>query len=58
MKTPQIPALPGMTPLGIKPYAQILAERRLLPGKDQKPCDIGLFSDDAAQLDLIDQCKP
>ena len=59
MKTPQVPALPGMTPLGLnKPYAQVMAEKPLKPAKDQKPCDVGLFSDDAAQLDLVDQCKP
>lgn len=57
-KTPQVPALPGMTPLGIKPYAQILAEKRLQPARPQEPCDVGLFSDDRNQLDLLDQCKP
>lgn len=27
---------------------------RALPRKPQQPCDVGLFSDDAAQLDLLD----
>lgn len=54
MKTPQIPALPGMTPLGLKPYAQVKADQPLRPAADQKPCDVGLFSDDAAQSDLVD----
>lgn len=58
MKTPQIAALPGLTPLGLKPYAQILAERPLKPAKPQEACDVGLFSDDRNQLDLLDQCKP
>lgn len=35
-----------------------IAERKwqagLKPGKPQKPCDIGLFSDDADQLDLCE----
>lgn len=30
------------------------AQGRLMPGKPQKPCDIGLFSDDANQIDLED----
>ena len=34
--------------------AQILANSRLAPSVDQKPCDIGLFSDEANQLDLIE----
>jgi hypothetical protein len=54
MKTPQVPALPGMTPLGIKPYAQVMAEKPLMAPAPQKPCDVGLFSDDAAQTDLVD----
>jgi hypothetical protein len=59
MKTPQVPALPGMTPLGIKPYAQILAEAPLKPKANQEACDVGLFGDDAKQLDLIDiRAKP
>lgn len=57
MKTPQLPALPGMTPLGIKPYAQVLAEKPLLGPVSQKPCDVGLFSDDASQTDLVDLLK-
>jgi hypothetical protein len=31
-----------------------LARRPMLPAKEQKPCDIGLFSDAANQLDLIE----
>jgi hypothetical protein len=29
------------------------AGNRLMASKPQKPCDIGLFSDDADQLDLV-----
>ena len=29
----------------------------LKPNKPQEPCDVGLFSDDARQLDLITQAK-
>jgi len=75
MKTPQIPAMPGMTPLGILPsdkprgpdfrllnplhvdqatLAQRKANAPLLAPKPQKPLDIGLFSDEANQLDLIE----
>jgi hypothetical protein len=62
MKTPQVPAMPGMTPLGFtRPLPQdhaALAQRKadapLKPRKDQAPCDVGLFSDDARQIDLLD----
>lgn len=37
-----------------KSYAQLLIEGRLRPRKPQEACDIGLFSDDAAQLDLCE----
>lgn len=29
----------------------------LKPAKPQKPCDVGLFSDDAAQLDLVEMLQ-
>jgi len=62
MKTPQIAAIPGMTPLGLtNPIAQdqaVLAQRKanapLLAPKPQLPCDVGLFSDESAQLDLVE----
>lgn len=62
MKTPQVPAMPGMVPLGLtRPLSRDLAELAqrkanapLKPAKPQAPCDIGLFSDDANQLDLIE----
>ena len=60
MKTPQIPALPGMTPLGLTnslsqdqaTIAQRKANAPLKPRKEQLPPDIGLFSDDSLQRDL------
>jgi hypothetical protein len=33
--------------------ARLLARQPLRPRKPQNPCDIGLFSDDADQLDLV-----
>lgn len=84
MKTPQIPAMPGMSPLGLKQTKawendrircltrdgkldvlnktatdeKTVAERQWskpkLAPKPQKPCDHGIFSDDANQLDLVE----
>ena len=53
MKTPQVEALPGMTPLGIKPYAQILADKPIMAPKPQQPCDVGLFGDAHKQTELF-----
>lgn len=56
--------LPGqLTMLGGDPAtdAKAVAEREwhapLKPPKSQKPCDVGLFSDDAAQLDLVEMLQ-
>lgn len=57
MKTPQIAALPGMTPLGVVPIAVRKAAQPLRPSKPQEPCDVGLFSDDSKQIDLIDMVR-
>jgi hypothetical protein len=62
MKVPQVPAMPGMTPLGVlNPLSQdqaTIAKRAaaapLRASKPQASCDIGLFSDGAAQVDLCD----
>jgi hypothetical protein len=74
MKTPQVPAMAGMTPLGFTdktpagPQGVIPGAARasgadmarrgalapLRPNRAQSPCDVGLFSDDAAQFDLVD----
>jgi hypothetical protein len=43
--------LPDTAP---KTDAQILADARLMPSVNQKPMDIGLFSDDSLQIDLIE----
>ncbi len=64
-RTPQIPPLSAMTPLGItRPLAVDEAEiaRRLaaapLKAKIwQQPCDVGLFSDTAKQTDLVDLAR-
>lgn len=37
--------------------AQRQAAAPMLPDKAQKPCDIGLFSDAAAQTDLVDMLR-
>lgn len=50
------PALFTLNPLATD--QRTLAERKwrggLKPPKPQKPCDIGLFSDEAAQLDMCE----
>lgn len=63
MKTPQVPAMPGMSPLGfMRPVSQdqaALAQRKanapLKPKVAQVACDVGLFGDDMLQSDLIDR---
>lgn len=59
MRTPQAPAMAGMTALGLKPRSvdeKTVAERKwragLRPSKPQLPADVGLFSDDADQLEM------
>ena len=62
MKVPQIAPLAGMTPLGIgntlsqdqAALARRKAAQPLLAAKPQAPCNVGLFSDEAAQIDLIE----
>jgi hypothetical protein len=74
-RTPQIPPLAGMTPLGVRsnvvPFPGVtrslhvdqteIAKRKtsapLKPKTPQKPCDFGLFSDDAKQSDLVDLAR-
>ena len=46
--------LPGASPAADGETAQRRAEKPLRPKTPQSPCDIGLFSDDAAQVDLLD----
>lgn len=37
--------------------AKRLAAAPMRPSKPQAPCDVGLFSDDADQLDLVEMCQ-
>lgn len=62
MRVPQVPAMPGMAPLGFKEPSRAsnektVAERqwqgRKLAPAPQKPCDHGLFSDDSRQSELF-----
>jgi hypothetical protein len=46
-------SIPGTGP-DVGGMLQRKADARLQPRKPQVGCDIGLFSDDAAQLDLIE----
>jgi hypothetical protein len=44
-------------PRQTKSFAQREADKPMLPSKPQESCDIGLFSDAAAQLDLVDMVR-
>lgn len=37
--------------------ARHLAAQPLRPRKPQQPCDVGMFGDQAAQLDLVDMAR-
>jgi hypothetical protein len=53
--------LPGQLDLpdtGERPIAKIKAAEPMRPAVPQKPCDIGLFSDEANQLDFIERLNP
>ena len=43
--------IPGAEQISL---ARLKARQPLRPSKPQKACDIGLFSDDANQLDIVD----
>jgi hypothetical protein len=50
--------LPGQLEIaGTAKSAHGFANQSLRPSKPQKPCDHGLFSDDAAQLDLVEMLQ-
>lgn len=34
-----------------------LAAAKLKPSREQQPCDVGLFSDEASQTDLVDMAN-
>lgn len=44
-------------PHDVKGAVQRKAEARLLAPKPQKACDVGLFSGDRDQFDLVDMAK-
>lgn len=46
--------LPGAERVTSAHIARNHAAAPLRPRKPQKPCDVGLFSDDANQLDLVE----
>jgi hypothetical protein len=46
--------LAGASRTGDGETAQRRADRPVRPKAPQSPCDIGLFSDEAAQADLLD----
>jgi len=54
-RTPAGPrhVLPGAEPASDATMARRAAAKPLRPLVPQQPCDIGLFSDDAAQADLL-----
>lgn len=37
--------------------AKRLAAAPMRPRKPQSPCDVGLFSDEADQIDLVEMCQ-
>lgn len=46
--------IPGCTPVTQRELAERRAREPLKPARPQKPCDLGLFSDQAQQVDLED----
>jgi hypothetical protein len=52
MPRPDYPSLPG-TNADLAGLLRLKAAAPIKPAKPQKPCDVGLFSDDADQLDLV-----
>jgi hypothetical protein len=46
------PSLPG-TAADLAGLLRLKAAAPIKPAKPQKPCDVGLFSDDADQIDLV-----
>jgi hypothetical protein len=49
--------IPGTEPATQRALAERRAALPLKPKADQRPCDIGLFSDESAQLDLVDMAR-
>jgi hypothetical protein len=57
MAKPKQIKVPGTEPLTSAEMAKRQAAAPLRPIVAQKPCDVGLFSDNAAQVDLIDMLR-
>jgi len=53
--------VPGVAPVSLRERLDVMARKPMAPKRGpilQKPCDIGLFNEDARnQLDLIDQLR-
>jgi len=45
--------MPGCAP-DVGGLLRLKAKAPMRPGKPQRPCDLGLFSDEADQLDLVE----
>jgi hypothetical protein len=51
--------VPGVRPVSVGERLQAVMNGPLLPKRPQKPCNLGLFDDDARnQLDLFIHAKP
>jgi hypothetical protein len=51
--------VPGVRPVSMKARLEALAAHPLCSGRQQKPCDIGLFDDVARnQMDLFSTTNP
>ena len=47
----------GIDPRQHRTYQQLMSDKRLQPNNPQLPCDHGLFSDEANQLDLVEMLQ-
>ena len=51
--------IPGVRPVSIRARLEALAAHPLVSLRVQKPCNLGLFDEDARnQLDLFSACNP
>jgi hypothetical protein len=51
--------IPGVRPVSIRARLEALAAHPLVSMKMQKPCNLGLFDEDARnQMDLFGACNP
>ena len=50
--------MPGVRPICQRERLQLLFDAPLMPRRAQKPCNVGLFDEDArAQLDIFIHCQ-